>query len=221
MIMKKTDSEIQQAVLRELGWDMRIDETEVGVSVAQGVVTLTGTVDSWAKKLAAQEAAHRVAAVLDVANDLKVKPWATGEPTDTEVAKAVRYALEWDIFVPDDKIQSTVTEGGVTLTGTVDNGHQRTDAERAIRNLKGVRWVVNLIAVEGPQVAPAAVRKSIVEALERHADRTADRIKLEIDHGKVTLSGTARSLAERAAIVGAAIGTPGVVAVSDHIRIQP
>jgi osmotically-inducible protein OsmY len=218
---KKTDSEIQQDVIRELKWDTRVDETDVGIEVDRGVVTLTGTVDNWAKKLAAQEAAHRVAGVLDVANDIQIKPPGTGKRNDTEIAQAVRTALEWDVFVPHAKIQSTVTDGGVTLTGTVDYYTQRADAERAIRNLEGVRWVANRIEVRGPQVAPTAVRKSIEEALERHAERAAGKIDLAIQNGKVTLSGTARSWVERSAIVGAAMATPGVTSVDDQIRVQP
>ena len=146
--MKKTDAQIHHDVLKELKWDSRVDQTEVGVQVASGVVTLTGTVTSWAKRVAAQEAAHRVMGVLDVANDITVKAPGGPAPTDTDIAQAVRRALEWDVFVPDDKITSTVTDGWVTLEGTVDSWSQRTDAERAIRNLAGVKFVVNKITVK-------------------------------------------------------------------------
>src|SRR6266542_2713292 len=130
----KTDSEIQQAVLEELKWDTRVEETDVGVEVDSGVVTLTGTVNSYAKRMAAQEAAHRVGGVLDVANDIQVRVPSMLERTDTEIALAVRRALEWDVQVPDRSIQSTVSDGIVTLEGSVDFWHQREDAERAVRN---------------------------------------------------------------------------------------
>ena len=107
--VKKTDTQIHHDVLEELKWDSRVDETEVGVQVAGGVVTLTGTVPSWAKRLAAQEAARRVFGVLDVANDIAVKVPGGLARTDTEIAQAVRRALQWDVFVPDDKITCTVT----------------------------------------------------------------------------------------------------------------
>src|SRR5262245_26051214 len=107
-MIKKSDSQIQQEVLQELKWDTRVEETEVGVEVDQGVVTLTGTVSSYAKRLAAQEAAHRVIGVLDVANDIQVKVPGGLTRTDTEIAQAVRRALEWDIWVPDGRIQSTI-----------------------------------------------------------------------------------------------------------------
>ena len=100
---KKTDTQIHHDVLEELKWDSRVDETEVGVQVARGVVTLTGTVTSWAKRVAAQEAARRVIGVLDVANDIKVKVPGGLARTDTEIAQAVRQALEWDVFVPDEQ----------------------------------------------------------------------------------------------------------------------
>src|ERR1700675_3922900 len=113
--IKKTDTQIHHDVLEELKWDSRVDETEVGLQVASGVVTLTGTVTSWAKRVAAQEAAHRVIGVLDVANDLRVKVPGGLTRTDTEIAQAVRRALEWDVFVPEEKITSTVADGFVTL----------------------------------------------------------------------------------------------------------
>ena len=114
----KSDREIQEDVLLELRWDTQIGQAEVGVEVDDGVVTLTGTVDSWVKKLAAKEAAHRVA-LRDVADDVRVKLPGGHERTDTEIAKDVRFALEWDVLVPDKDIRSTVSEGLVTLEGQV------------------------------------------------------------------------------------------------------
>ena len=116
----RNDEEIQKSVLDELKWDGRVLATDVGVEVDKGVVTLTGTVESYAKRVAAQEASHRVRGVLDVANDIQIRvPESTGR-TDTEIAQAVRQALEWNVFVPQERIHSTVSEGLVTLTGTVD-----------------------------------------------------------------------------------------------------
>src|SRR5687767_1100126 len=153
--MKRTDAEIQQAVLRELKWDTRIHETEVGVEVDAGIVTLTGTVSDYGKRFVAQEAAHRVAGVLDVANDIQVKVPGTAGRTDTEIAGAVRHALEWDFRVPDERIQSTVSEGSVTLEGEVDYWSQREDAEKAIRNLACVRGINNRIEIKPSDVAPS------------------------------------------------------------------
>src|SRR4026207_2007445 len=144
---KKTDSEIQQDVLRELKWDTRVEETDVGVEVDDGVVTLSGTVSSWGRRHAAAEAAHRVRGVLDVAHDIGVKTPGTPGLTDTQIAQAVRHALAWDVFVPESRIQSTVSDGVVLLDGEVDSLTELKDAERAVRNLAGVRAVTSLIAV--------------------------------------------------------------------------
>ena len=219
--MKKTDSEIQQAVLGELKWDTRVEETDIGVEVDGGVVTLTGAVSSWAKRMAAQEAAHRVAGVLYVGNDVHVVPGSRGR-TDTDIARAVRQALEWDVFVPEARIRSTVSDGWVTLEGDVDYWSQREDAERAIRNLAGVRGILaNKIEIKPPTVIPHDVRKSIEDALERQAEREAKRIVLDVRDGRVSLSGIVHSWAEKMAVIGAAQGTPGVRSVDDHLRIEP
>ena len=187
--MTKADAQIHHDVLEELKWDSRVDETEVGVQVASGVVTLTGSVTSWAKRVAAQEAAHRVIGVHDVANDIKVKTPGGLTRTDTEIAQAVRRALEWDVFVPEDKITSTVTDGWVTLDGAVDTWSQRNDAERAVRNLTGVKLVLNKITVKPTKPVPEDVRRAIEQALERRAEREARRIRVDVKDGVVTLMG--------------------------------
>lgn len=217
--IRKTDAQIQQDVLRELRWDTRVDETEVGVQVNDGVVTLTGAVSSWAKRVAAQEAAHRVLGVLDVANDLEVT--ASAVRTDADLARAVRAALEWDVFVPHQRIRTTVSQGVVTLEGTADYWSEREDAQRAIRNLEGVRGIINRIDVKPPEVAGERVRGAIEAALERHAEREAKRVSLDIHDGRVTVSGVVGSYGEREAVVGAVRGTPGVRWVEDRLRIEP
>lgn len=219
--ISKTDTQIQQDVLRELRWDRRVAETEVGVSVHEGVVALSGTVDSFAKKLAAREAAHRVAGVLDVADDVEVKLPGVFTRTDTDLARAVRHALEWDVFIPDTKIRSTVANGWVTLDGTVESLLDRDDAERAVRRLQGVRGVIDNIVVNAPKVDPARIRKSIEETLERRADREADRIDVRVIEGKVTLEGRVHSFPEKEAILGTVRNAPGVKAVTDNLRIEP
>jgi osmotically-inducible protein OsmY len=216
----KTDAEIQQQVIQELKWDTRVEETDVGVEVDRGVVTLTGTVSSWARRLAAQEAAHLVAGVLDVANDIQVKLPGSPGRTDTEIAHAVRQALEWNVFVPETRIRSTVSEGRVTLEGEVDYFSQLEEAEKAVRNLADVRAVFSRIQVKPPRVLPSNIRASIQEALERHAEREAGRIHIDERDGQVTLSGTVQSPAEKRAVIGAATGTPGVWNVVDRLRID-
>ena len=108
-VTMKSDAQIKSDVISELKWDSRVNETEVGVQVRDGIVTLVGTVDVYAKKIAAREAAHRVMGVLDVVDEMQVKVAGIGARTDTEIARAVREALEWDAFVPDKDIRSTVS----------------------------------------------------------------------------------------------------------------
>jgi osmotically-inducible protein OsmY len=218
--MTKTDAQIHHDVLEELKWDSRVDETEVGVQVASGIVTLTGTVTSWAKRVAAQEAAHRVIGVHDVANDIKVKMPGGLTRTDTEIAQAVRRSLEWDVFVPEEKITSTVADGFVTLDGAVDRWSQRYDAERAVRNLTGVKFVVNKITVKPTKPVPEDVRRAIEQALERRAEREARRIRVDVKDGVVTLMGAVHSWAERKSVVAAARFTPGVQMVEDRLRTE-
>jgi osmotically-inducible protein OsmY len=219
-IIKKTDGQIQTDVLDELRWDARVRETDVGVEVKQAIVTLTGTLDTWTARVAAQEAAHRVAGVLDVANDIRVKPHGSLEKTDAEIAKALRETLERDVMVDDECIRSTVSGGVVTLEGTVDSWSQHEDASRAVRNLAGVREVRNLIVVEPPSVPTIEIRDAIEGALERHATHAGKHVQIAVEDGTVILSGEAPSWAERAAIVGAVKGTPGVRRVENWLRIR-
>jgi osmotically-inducible protein OsmY len=216
----KADTEIQKDVLRELKWDGRVDETDVGVEVDEGVVTLTGTVTSWGKRIAAAEAAHNVFGVRDVANDIVVKVPGTPGRTDTEIAQAVRHALEWDVFVPDKNITSTVSNGVVTLEGEVTTWSQRDAVARAVRDLSGVREVLNEIKVTPSRVEPAVVRKAIEGALARRAERQAGRVWFEVEDGVVKVHGAVGSWAEKEAVVGAAKGTPGVRMVEDLVRIE-
>jgi osmotically-inducible protein OsmY len=217
----RTDSQIKKDVIEQLRWDTRVRETDVGVEVQGGIVTLTGTVDSWAARHAAQESAHHVTGVLDVANEIRVKLPGSRERDDTAIAGAVRQALEWDVLVPQARIQSTVSNGVVTLEGTVDYWTEYEDADRAVRNLEGVREVRNLLEVRPPSVAPTDVRASIMAALERHAERASKHVHVAIVGGDVTLTGAVPSWAERAAVVGAVMGTPGVRHVENLLRVQP
>lgn len=216
----RSDEEIQRAVERELEWDSRVDHTSIGVSVRSGVVTLSGTVDSWPQRLAAQKAAHRVSGVLDVASEIGVKLRAGGARTDADIAEAVRLALQWDVRVPHEAIHSTVSDGRVTLHGEVESLNEREDAEHAVAHLSGVRFVLNELAVKPrPAAGREDVRNAIFDALERRAVRELHRIRVDDEDGVVTLTGTCRTWAEKKAVVGAARGTPGVRSVRDELWI--
>jgi osmotically-inducible protein OsmY len=218
---RKTDKEIKQQVLRELKWDSRITWAGIGVDVTDGVVTLSGTVTSYANKTAAQQAAHRVNGVLDVVNEIQVRPSVELSRRDTELAKAVRHALEWDALVPDERIHSTVADGWVRLEGDLDLWRERQDAERAVARLAGVVGVTNLITIRRRKVDPEALRQDIEEALERRADREAERIRIEVKDGTVDLWGRVHSWLERRAVLGSISHAPGVSEVRDHLRVDP
>jgi osmotically-inducible protein OsmY len=213
----KTDARIHHDVIEELAWDPHVDETEVGVEVDRGVVTLTGTVTSWAKRAAAQDAARRVVGVLDVANNIQVKRPGGLDRTDTEIAQAVRQALEWDVFVEHERIQSSVTDGRVTLEGAVDRLSQRDDVERAVRNLTGVTAVVNKITLATSPSTNEHAAHAIERALARRAERHARRIAVEVRGGIATLTGSVHSWSERRSVLGAVRATPGVHAVEDRL----
>jgi osmotically-inducible protein OsmY len=216
----KSDEEVRSGALFQLEWDSRLRRSDIGVSVKKGVVTLTGTVDSYAKKLAAQKAAHRVPGVLDVANEIEVR--VTGSlRTDSEIAQAIRHALEWDVLVPSDRIHSTVANGWVTLEGEVEYYSERADAERAVSRLTGVRGVINNIAVCAPPVEPERMKSLIEDVLERRAGREAKRIRVSVDEGDVTLMGAVKSWDEKKAILGAVGHAPGVKMIHDHLFIEP
>jgi osmotically-inducible protein OsmY len=218
----RSDSEIQQRVMSELKWDTRVKETDVGVEVDGGVVTLTGHVPTWPMRKAAAEAAHRVSGVVGVANDIEVKVPGVGPRTDTEITDAVVHALAWDISVPKDRVTCTVSGGAVTLEGDVELWSEREAAEQAVENLSGVRVVFNRIRVKPVVSAPALdLRRSIVEALERQAEREAKHLRVDINGGTVTISGTVRSMKERDAILGAAFGTRGVSVVVNELHVRP
>src|SRR2546425_201131 len=137
-VSTRTDEQIQQDVLEELKWDTRVQPNEIGVAVKDGIVTLTGWVDSYLKKIAAEEAAHRVRGVKAVANDIEVRLPTSSERTDADLAAAVVNALRWEAAVPADKIDVTVSKGWVTLKGEVEYGFQKRLAERAAERLSGV-----------------------------------------------------------------------------------
>jgi osmotically-inducible protein OsmY len=216
-----TDAEIKEAVLRELAWDTRVESTEVGVEVEDGIVTLTGSVSSYGKKLAAQNAAHQVFGVHDVVNAIEVNVQGSHVRADTALAHMVRQSLEWDVMVPDSRITSTIQHGWITLEGTVDTWAQREEAERVVRHLSGVRGVTNLITASTPAILPEKVHETIQAALARRALRENRHIDVQVTGGKVTLTGTVQSWQERRAILGAVSHAPGVDIVEDHLRVNP
>jgi osmotically-inducible protein OsmY len=185
------------------------------------VVTLTGQAQSMAKHLALVDAVHRVQGVLDVVDEMTIAPAATAMKTDDEIARAVREALQWDAFLPDERISTTVSAGNVTLRGTVPTWSSRMDAERCVQRLTGVRSVTNRIAVEPASADPEAIKMQIERALERRAEREARRITVSVRDGTVTLSGSVHSWSDRSAVERLVGNSPGVRTVDDRLVVDP
>ncbi|AEB42617.1 MULTISPECIES: BON domain-containing protein [Micromonospora] len=220
--MARTDEQLQRDVLAEMHWDARVHPNEIGVSAKDGVVTLTGWVDSYVKKWAAEEAAHRVRGVKAVANDLEVRLPTAAERTDADLAAAATRALEWDALVPSQNIHVTVTKGWVTLSGEVEWEFQRRSAKRAVRRLSGVRGVTNQISLRPRvKVDVAAARDRIEEALIRAVDTPGERLSVTIEGDKVVLTGVVRSWREREEAARVAWSTPGVMSVENRIVVMP
>ncbi|HEU4452426.1 MAG TPA: BON domain-containing protein [Longimicrobium sp.] len=211
--------DLQHNVLEELRWEPSVRSTEVGVTATDDVVTLTGTVDSYAKKVAAERAAKRVHGVRGVANELEVRLPSEMRRTDTDIAEAAVRVLEWDVWVPRDRVQVTVRGGWVTLEGEVDWRYQAEQAARVVRQLTGVVGVTNLVRVR-PRVKPEDVERKIEAALKRQAAIDADRVRVESVDGKVVLRGALRSWAELEDAERASWSAPGVTHLESHLEVE-
>ncbi len=218
-VSTRTDEDIQTDILEELKWNTRVRPNEIGVAVKDGVATLTGWVDSYVKKMAAEEAAHRVPGVKAVANDIEVRLPGSTERTDADLAKAALNALMWEAAISADKLDVTVSKGWVTLKGEVEYGFQKRSAERAVEHLSGVKGVINLITIK-PRVSPSDLKHNIEKALLRNAETDAKHITVEVQGSKIILRGTVRSYAEKKAAEDAAWSAPGVSEVENRIVIS-
>jgi osmotically-inducible protein OsmY len=217
------DATLQAMVMAELEWEPSLDAAHIGVAAKHGVVTLTGFVDNYAAKAAAERAASRVQGVKAIAEEIEVRLPNAVKHADDEIAERAVRILAWDIEVPRGRVHVKVEHGVVTLLGDVNFQFQRSAAEAAVRRLGGVRGVVNLIGVvpaAGSRTDPDLVQQKIENALRRNAEVEASHIRVSIDGSKVTLRGQVRTWFERSVAENAAWAAPGVTEVRDELQVE-
>ncbi len=215
----KTDADIRRDVESELQWDPSVDDKKIGVIVNNGVLTLTGEVDHFAGKWAAEDIAKRVSGVRAIANELQVRIPLSGMRSDGDIAAAAANAMQWHVSMGGTQIKPVVRDGWVTLSGKVNWGFQRTSAENAVRNLIGVKGVTNDITVAS-NIKVTDVKQKIQDAFKRHAILDAKDIEVKVDSSTVTLKGHVHTWQEHDDAALAAWAAPGVANVENRLSVQ-
>lgn len=216
--MLKTDSQVQKDVMEELKWEPSVTHEHIGVSVSDGVITLSGTVPTFVEKYHAEKAAQRINGVKAIVEKIEVKLPDSLVRDDEALAHAIINQFQWSSLVPKDQVKAKVSDGWVTLTGEVVWEFQRKAAEKLVRELTGVKFLSNNITIK-PKVAAENLKEKIERALMRAAVRESKKIEVTVSGSKVTLSGKVRSLAEMRAVEGTIWSSPGITEVRDNLQV--
>jgi osmotically-inducible protein OsmY len=216
----KSDAEIERDVKEELEWHPNLDEADIAVKVKKGVVTLAGFVKRYADKYEAENAVKRVAGVMGVANDIEIRLPSIDQRPDPDIAREAVAAIKAQLPISSERVKVIVRGGWVTLDGEVEWQYQRQTAENAVRRLRGVKGVSNVIVLK-PRAEPSEIKRKIQGALRRSAEVDANRITVEANGGEVILKGIVRSWIEREEAERVAWSAPGVTRVEDRILVSP
>jgi len=214
----KSDLQLKADVEAALAFESAVPAASVGVAVKGGIVTLSGSLESYAEKKAVESAVRRVAGVQGLALDLEVRVAPNHKRSDAEIAESALNMLHWHSMVPDGKIKVEVEDGWLTLLGELDWTYQCRNAERCVRPLIGVRGVSNKLTVK-PSVAVGDMREQIAAALVRHANVEASLIDIDVSGSVVTLSGKVDSMSEHDAALLTAGAARGVSRVVDKLQV--
>lgn len=217
--IKKTDAQIKIDVLSELKYEPYVKVTDIGVLVENGTVTLDGHVTSYAERIAAVRAAKRVAGVMAIADDIKIQLMGSEHHTDTDIATAAAQHIGWSYLIPHDRIQVTVHEGWITLSGEVEWQYQKNAARKVVEHLLGVNGVTNSIVIK-PKLTATGIESLIESAFKRNALLDAYKIHVEVDVNKVTLRGNVRNFAELDEAARVAWAAPGVSDVDNQLTVK-
>ena len=215
----KSDMQLKQDVIAELGWESAVNAAQIGVEVKDGIVTLAGHVSSFAEKWQAEQATQRVAGVKGLAVEMDVNLPGTNNRTDADIARSVENTLQWVSYLPKSGVKVMVEKGWVTLSGEVEWNYQRQSAAAAVRGLLGVTGLTENIGIKH-FAAQSGIKNDIEAALKRRANSDEQHITVAVKDGNVTLSGTVQSLWERERTRQLAWNAPGVKHVAYDLKIS-